>query len=269
MCPACAKESEGQTLMNATAIMAHWIGALNLRIVSLIVVIASLVKSFFREPNCSSISGSGTGRENSQTPGQKTREKAHTGARYATGMACPELETARLRLCDWREADREPFITMNGDPLVMRHFLSTLTARETAAMIERNRVHFERHGFGLWAAEIRATGEFAGFIGLAVPTFEAHFTPCVEVGWRLAPRFWNQGLATEGAAEVLRFAFEDLQLVEIVSFTSTVNLASQRVMQKIGMRRNPADDFDHPRIPTEHPLCRHVLYRVGRPIVGR
>lgn len=181
-------------------------------------------------------------------------------------MACAQLETPRLLLREWQTQDREPFIAMNADPVVMRYFLATLSAQETEAMMDRNRAHFERHGFGLWAAAIQATGEFAGYIGLAVPAFETHFTPCVEIGWRLAPRFWNRGLATEGAAEVLRFAFETLELREIVSFTSTLNVASQRVMQKIGMQRDPADDFDHPRIPSGHPLCRHVLYRARRPI---
>jgi RimJ/RimL family protein N-acetyltransferase len=176
-------------------------------------------------------------------------------------MAVPGLATSRLVLRDWQTPDRDPFVAMNADPRVMRYFLSTLTAQETDALMDRNRAHFDRYGFGLWAAAIQATGEFAGFIGLAVPTFEAHFTPCVEIGWRLAPRFWNQGLATEGAAAVLRFAFETLGLTEVVSFTSAMNLPSQRVMQKIGMLRDPVDDFDHPRMPAEHPLCRHVLYR--------
>jgi RimJ/RimL family protein N-acetyltransferase len=106
----------------------------------------------------------------------------------------------------------------------MRYFPSTFSAQETDAMLERNRVHFDRHGFGLWAAVVKATDEFAGYIGLSVPAFEAQFTPCVEIGWRLASRFWNRGLATEGAGEVLRFAFEALPVEEIVSFTAIDNL---------------------------------------------
>jgi RimJ/RimL family protein N-acetyltransferase len=153
---------------------------------------------------------------------------------------------------------------MNTDPLVMLYFPSTITAEETDAMLERNRLHFERHGFGLWAVVHQAMGEFAGYIGLAVPTFEAHFTPCVEIGWRLAAHFWNRGLATEGAACVLRFAFETLRLDEVVSFTTATNLPSRRVMEKLGMIYDRSGDFDHPLIAEGHPLRRHVLYRAFR-----
>ena len=181
-----------------------------------------------------------------------------------TVMGCPELETARLRLRAWRASDREPFAAMNADPLVMRYFPATLSAIETDAMLQRIRDHWEQRGFGLWAAALRDSGEFAGFIGLWAPAFEASFTPCVEIGWRLAARFWNQGLATEGAAAVLRFAFEKLSMDEVVSFTAVENLPSRRVMEKIGMVRDPAEDFDHPRIAEGHPLRRHVLYRARR-----
>lgn len=150
---------------------------------------------------------------------------------------------------------------MNADPLVMRYFLSTFSAEETDRMLENNRLHFERHGFGLWAVALAGTDEFGGYIGLNVPSFEAPFTPCVEIGWRLSARFWNQGLATEGAAAVLRFAHLTLGIGEVVSFTSVHNLPSRRVMEKIGMNRDIQGDFDHPRIPKEHPLCRHVSAR--------
>jgi RimJ/RimL family protein N-acetyltransferase len=150
---------------------------------------------------------------------------------------------------------------MNADPQVMRYFPSTLTTEETDALLERVGLHFERHGFGLWAVEDKATGEFAGYIGLAVPSFEADFTPCVEIGWRLSTQFWNRGLATEGAASVLRFAFEILRFEEVVSFTTATNLPSRRVMEKLGMIHDRSADFDHPRIPDGHPLRRHVLYR--------
>ena len=146
----------------------------------------------------------------------------------------------------------------------MRYFRSVLTAGETDVFLEQIRLHFDRHGFGLWAVALKATDEFAGFIGLSVPSFEAHFTPCVEIGWRLAPRFWNRGLATEGAAAVLAFAHDNLGLEQVVSFTSVENLASRRVMEKIGMIRDLRGDFDHPRLPKEHPLCRQVLYRSHR-----
>jgi len=171
------------------------------------------------------------------------------------------FETPRLLLRAWRETDRAPFREMNADAQVMRYFPSVLTAEETDALLEGFRLHFEQHGFGLWAVALKETNEFAGFIGLAVPAFEAHFTPCVEIGWRLAARFWNRGLATEGAAAVLAFAHNNLGLEQIVSFTVVENSASRRVMEKIGMIRDLRGDFDHPRIPKEHPLCRHVLYR--------
>ena len=174
------------------------------------------------------------------------------------------FETARLLLRDWREADRVPFAEMNADPEVMRYFPSPLTAEETDAMLERIRLHFDSHGFGLWAAELKETSEFAGYIGLAVASFEAHFTPCVEIGWRLAARFWNRGLATEGASAMLAFAHGGLGLGEVVSFAAAENVASRRVMEKIGMIRDAAGDFDHPRIPRGHPLSRHVLYRSRR-----
>ena len=172
------------------------------------------------------------------------------------------LETERLLLREWRDEDREPFARMNADPRVMEFFAATLTAAQTDAMLERVQAHLDRHGFGWWPAELKETGAFVGFIGLAVPYFEAHFTPCVEVGWRLAADHWGRGLATEGARAALRYGFEELGLREIVSFTVPANVRSRRVMDKLGMTRNPADDFDHPRIAEGHPLRRHVLYRI-------
>ena len=173
------------------------------------------------------------------------------------------LETERLLLREWRVEDREPFAAMNADPRVMEFFPSTLTPEQTDDMLRRMAAHFARHGFGWWAAELKETGAFLGFIGLGVPSFEAHFTPCVEIGWRLAAEYWGRGLATEGARAAMRYGFEELALREIVSFTSVANVRSRRVMEKLGMTRNPADDFDHPLIPEGHPLRRHVVYRHG------
>jgi len=172
------------------------------------------------------------------------------------------VETERLRLREWRDEDLEPFARMNADPRVMEFFPSLLTPEETAAGMERAREHWARHGFGWWAAELKETGEFIGFLGLAVPGFEAHFTPCVEIGWRLAAEQWGRGLATEGARASLRYGFEELGMKEIVSFTTVSNVRSRRVMEKIGMTRNPADDFEHPGIAEGNPLRRHVLYRI-------
>jgi len=173
----------------------------------------------------------------------------------------PHVETPRLLLRGWREADREPFARLNADPRVMRQFAAVLTREESDGAIDWIEGQFAAHGLGPFAAELRGTGEFIGFIGLSVPSFEAHFTPCVEIGWRIAAEYWNRGLASEGAAEVLRFGFETIGLREIVSFTVSANVASRRVMEKIAMRRRPEDDFDHPRLPEGHPLRRHVLYR--------
>jgi RimJ/RimL family protein N-acetyltransferase len=150
---------------------------------------------------------------------------------------------------------------MNADTRVMEYFPRVLTAAESGAGVDRIEAHFERHGFGLCAAELRTTGAFIGFIGLCFPGFNAHFTPCVEIGWRLGFDYWGQGLATEGAQAALRFGFDVLRLSEIVSFTAVANLRSRRVMERIGMKRDPGDDFDHPVLPDAHPLRRHVLYR--------
>jgi RimJ/RimL family protein N-acetyltransferase len=169
------------------------------------------------------------------------------------------IETPRLILRPWRDSDREPFARLNADPRVMEYFPALLSRQESDAGVDWILQHFADHGFGLLAAELRETGEFIGYIGLAVPTFHAHFTPCVEIGWRLAAEYWGRGLATEGAREVLRHS-----QVPIVSFTSVQNSRSRRVMEKLGMTHDPAEDFDHPRLPEGHPLRRHVLYRLQR-----
>ena len=158
------------------------------------------------------------------------------------------LRTERLILRRPCEADREPFARMNADRRVMEFFPATLTREESDALIGRIEAQFEQHGFSWCAAELRETGEFIGFIGLAVPRFEAAFTPCVEIGWRLAAEFWGRGLATEGARAIVRYAFGELGLEEIVSFTTLANVRSRRVMEKLGMTHDAADDFDHGNI---------------------
>ena len=176
-----------------------------------------------------------------------------------------DLETRRLILRDWREADREPFARMNGDPRVMEYFPAPLSEAESNATMDRAMAHFERHGFGPWAVERTVEGKdsglFIGFIGLMKPSLGNHLDSLVEIGWRLAFESWGQGLATEGAGEVLRYGFSKLGLKEIVAFTAVDNLRSRRVMEKLGMTRNAADDFDHPRLPEGHRLRRHVMYR--------
>jgi RimJ/RimL family protein N-acetyltransferase len=175
-----------------------------------------------------------------------------------------ELRTERLLLRRWVPSDRDPFAVLNSDPRVMQHFPSVLSREESDALADHIESSFDQNGFGLWAVEVPNLASFIGFVGLAIPRFEAHFTPCVEIGWRIAAKYWNRGFASEAARAALRFGFETLELEEIVSFTVPGNLPSRRVMERIGMLHYPADDFDHPSLPAGHPLRRHVLYRIAR-----
>ena len=175
-----------------------------------------------------------------------------------------DIQTDRLRLRGWRDSDREPFARINRDPVVMEFFPAPLSADQSSAMFDRIQSHFAQYGFGLWASELRATGEFIGFIGLAVPRFDAPFRLRVEIGWRLDPAHWGKGLATEGARAVVHYAFDVLHLEELVSLTVPANLRSRRVMEKLGMTRDPREDFGHPMIPKGNPLRRQVLYRLKR-----
>jgi len=163
----------------------------------------------------------------------------------------------------WRPEDRAPFAAMNADPVVMEYFPATLSRAESDALVDRIGDAFARHGFGLWALEVAGTGAFIGFTGLIMQTFEAHFTPAVEVGWRLARTAWGHGYASEAARAALAYGFGDAGLDEIVSMTAVTNTRSQAVMRRIGMTRDPADDFDHPKIPATSPIRPHVLYRIG------
>ena len=172
------------------------------------------------------------------------------------------VQTQRLILRDWQSSDLELFAQMNADAEVMKYFPASLSRQESDQLVERIKDHHQIHGFGLWAVEERSTGSFIGFVGLNVPSFQAHFTPTVEVGWRLARPFWGQGYATEGARKTISYGFEIIGLSEIVSFTSQLNLRSIAVMKRLGMTYQAADDFDHPRLPSGHPLQRHVLYRL-------
>ena len=172
-----------------------------------------------------------------------------------------ELQTERLLLRRWRSHDRAPFAALNADPEVMRHFPAALTRSESDAIADLLEGLIEREGWGLWALEEQATGCFLGFTGLARPGFEAPFMPAVEIGWRLARDAWGQGFASEAARAAAAFAFEQLNLAELVSFTVPANERSRAVMRRLGMRRDPADDFDHPLVGEEH-LRRHVLCRL-------
>jgi RimJ/RimL family protein N-acetyltransferase len=184
------------------------------------------------------------------------------------------IETKRLLLRDWQQRDREPFSRINTDARVMEFMPGCLSAPESDLFAERIENHFREYGFGLYAAELRHEGPsaeeprqnglFIGFVGLQVPKFTARFTPCVEIGWRLAAEYWGRGLATEGAQAVVQHSFEVLGLERLVSFTVPGNVRSRRVTEKIGMTRDPSEDFDHPNLPEGHALRRHVLYRLGR-----
>lgn len=177
----------------------------------------------------------------------------------------PELRTPRLLLRGWRDADRVPFAAMNADPEVREHFPGgAMTRAESDAQVERFLERWRDDGHAPWAVERLDDGLFIGFIGLATAHFEAHFTPAVEVGWRLARDAWGSGYATEGGRASLQWGFQELGLAEIVSFTTPGNTRSRAVMQRLGMTRDPADDFDHPRIPAGDPLRRHALYRLTR-----
>jgi RimJ/RimL family protein N-acetyltransferase len=176
----------------------------------------------------------------------------------------PILETERLRLREWRELDLAPFAALNADPQVMEFLPGPLDRVESDALASRIRAHFTRHGYGLWAVEAPGVADFIGFVGMSVPNFQAHFTPCVEIGWRLAHGYWGNGYATEAARATLAFAFRGLALDEVVSFTVPLNWRSRRLMERLGMTRSASDDFAHPTLPEGHPLRSHVLYRLGR-----
>jgi RimJ/RimL family protein N-acetyltransferase len=173
------------------------------------------------------------------------------------------LITQRLVLRQWRDEDLEPFAALNADAAVMRYFPAALTREESDALAGAAREGIQNRGWGLWAVETQDVGTFIGFVGLAEPDFDAHFTPAVEVGWRLAREHWGRGYATEAARRALTFGFDELGLDEIVSFTAAVNDRSWRVMRRLKMTHDPADDFDHPSVEGGV-LRRHVLYRISR-----
>jgi RimJ/RimL family protein N-acetyltransferase len=173
-----------------------------------------------------------------------------------------ELRTERLLLRRWRAADRAPFAALNADPEVMRYFTAPLSREESDAFVDLMEAGFERDGWGLWAVELRATGDFIGFTGLARPSFDAHFMPAVEIGWRLARGAWGSGYASEAAHTAARFGFDAAGLEELVSFTAVENARSRAVMRRLGMTHDPAEDFEHPRVPEGHRIRRHVLYRL-------
>jgi RimJ/RimL family protein N-acetyltransferase len=186
---------------------------------------------------------------------------------FANDVTSPSptpLETPRLILRPWLDRDRAPFARMSADPQVMAHLLPFASPEAVDSWIDRQRAHLKAHGFCFWAIESRENGAFMGAAGLLRVGYEAHFTPAVEVGWRLDRRFWGKGYAPEAAACAIRFGFEQVGLPEIVANTVPANRNSRRVMEKLGMSHLAVDDFDHPLVPIEHPLRRQVLYRLSR-----
>jgi RimJ/RimL family protein N-acetyltransferase len=175
-------------------------------------------------------------------------------------MHMATLETARLRLRQWRAEDHAPFAQLNADPRVMEYFPSTLTKAESDALAQRFAAPIAQRGWGFWAVERKSDESFIGFVGLNVPSAPLPFAPCTEVGWRLAADAWGQGFATEAAREALRVGFDVLGLAEIVSFTTLGNRRSRAVMERLGMKESGT--FEHPSVPVGNPLRPHCLYRL-------
>jgi RimJ/RimL family protein N-acetyltransferase len=178
----------------------------------------------------------------------------------------PTIETPRLLLRNWRNDDVEPFVAMNADPRVAEFLRGPYSRERSESAARTMRERLERDGYGWWVVEVRGGAPFAGVIVLQAVPFEAPFTPANEIGWRFAFQHWNHGYATEGARAALDHAFRELDWPEVVAFTAAANLRSQRLMERIGMTRDPRDDFDHPKLEPDHPLRRHVVYRVKNPV---
>lgn len=169
------------------------------------------------------------------------------------------LLTPRLRLRQWRSSDLEPFAAMNADAEVMRYYPSPWAREQSDAFAHQVMRLIDERGWGFWAVEERSSGQFIGFVGLHIPSHDLPFSPCVEVGWRLAQPYWGLGYATEAAQQVVAFGFQQLRLAELVAFTAVANMKSRAVMARLGMRFDC--EFDHPQVPVESGLRRHVLYR--------
>ena len=175
-----------------------------------------------------------------------------------------ELRTDRLIMRRWRDEDREPFAAITADPEVQRYYPAPLSRAEADAFVDQMEAEFDERGWSLWALEVIESGKFIGYTGLEIPGQDLPFMPAVEVGWRLAQDAWGHGYASEAARAAVAFGFEQLGLEEIVSFTAVQNDRSRAVMERIGMSRDPSEDFEHPGLPEGHPLRLHVLYRLGR-----
>ena len=174
------------------------------------------------------------------------------------------FDTDRLKFRTWNDQDVEPYFQINQDSQVTEFLTGPLTYNQVFAFVFNANNHFDKHGFTLWAVELKATGELIGFIGLSYINWDAHFTPAVEIAWRLGTKYWGFGYATEGAKACLNFGFKCINLEEIVAFTVPSNVRSIHVMEKIGMLRDWNGDFAHPKLELTHPLSKHILYRIKK-----
>ncbi len=184
-------------------------------------------------------------------------------------MAKIILSTERLILRTWEPSDVPLMTAISSDPLVMEHFPAIQDNAATQVLVDHINQHYETFGYAAYAVEIKDTHEFIGFVGLnhpsfEIPNFQPKGLPIVEIAWRLSSKHWGEGYATEAAKAVLYYAFTELNLPEIISFTVPANTKSRRVMEKIGLNHSEADDFDHPKLEENSPLKRHVLYRLTR-----
>ncbi|MCP4342668.1 MAG: GNAT family N-acetyltransferase [Desulfobulbaceae bacterium] len=178
-------------------------------------------------------------------------------------MQVTELETDRLLLRQWKNQDLSAFAKLTADSEVMEYFPSTLSSEESNAMAQKCKSLISERGWGVWASELKESGDFIGFVGIHKPKATLPFSPCVEIGWRLLREHWGNGYATEAAAEALRFSFESLGLNEVVSFTTVSNYRSRSVMEHLGLS-NTNQNFEHPDIPDGHQLSEHVLYKITK-----
>ncbi len=177
-------------------------------------------------------------------------------------MQAPSLSTKRLLLRQWKESDLPFFAKMNRDEKVMRYFPSPLSTKESDSLAAKIQKELREKPYGLWAVEVVSLGVFIGFVGLHYQDFQAAFTPCIEIGWRLGFEYWGKGYAFEAAIKIVNYAFKTLKLKEIVSFTTLENKRSRHLMEKLGMTHDMKDNFKHPKLPEKHPLRPHVLYRL-------
>lgn len=174
------------------------------------------------------------------------------------------IETERLYLRTWEPSDAQPYWIINQDAKVVEFLSGSMTMEEVKQFMDRANQQQETKGFTLWATELKATHELIGFIGLNYPNWDAHFLPALEISWRLGSQYWGNGYATEGAKAALEFGFNTIGLDEIISFTVPMNHRSIRVMEKIGLQRDQQGDFHHTKLPLDHPLSWHVLYRLKK-----